>query len=86
MSERTDETKPWPARKKRLNQFMLTRHATLKEAAGLICRECAKKDVPERTEMGYWIHTMLGFDDRTEDCRAGSIQERIYQESHKEQT
>lgn len=59
------------------------RHKTLLEAASLICSECAKRDKPERTKTGYWIHTMLGFDDRAEDCRAGSIQERIWQETNK---
>lgn len=67
-----------------LKQFLADEHeACCKD----VCVECRKGDVPERSKWAdqadrsrhsAWIHTMLGFDDRTEDCYASAIRERAY--------
>lgn len=49
------------------------RRETLLEAARLICYECGKNDVPEKCPDGVYRHTMLGFDDRTQDCAASPL-------------
>ena len=57
------------------------------ECKRAMCAECRKGDKPERRYFagntaaqahGYWVHTMLGFDDRTEDCAASKIYEEEF--------
>ena len=63
--------------------------AAREECARAMCRECRNGDIPLRAKQpdeadldprSTWIHTMLGFDDRTEDCRASMIWELIHRE------
>jgi len=45
---------------------------TMERAAKAQCGECRKGDTPELIG-GTYLHTMLGFDDRTEHCSASRI-------------
>ena len=49
-----------------------------------LCPYCKQKDSPERrqfqTQKPYWVHTMIGFDDRVEECGASRLRVAIEQE------
>jgi len=61
------------------------REAEMERCCADLCSYCRDRDEPERRYFAgnsaakahaYWVHTMIGFDDRTEDCNAGPIRER----------
>lgn len=58
------------------------RDAAIEQCCKDVCSYCRNGDVPERRMYShppkpFWVHTMIGFDDRTEYCAAGEIHERL---------
>jgi hypothetical protein len=56
------------------------RQSVKEDCCRAVCSYCRDGDVPERRMYShppkpFWVHTMIGFDDRTEDCNAGAIYE-----------
>jgi hypothetical protein len=42
-----------------------------------VCYDCRKGDDPIRQSDGSWLHMMMGFEDRTEFCRAEPLHQLL---------